>query len=258
MRLVAVAAPPWVDDDGQGGRVPPLADAVEIRLDLLPGRPQFDVALWRTRCPVEDQLGTLRSRAEGGAFDGTAAEAAERLTGESLSGIGIDAEADVARLVLRRAPGRATHVLASMHGTRPVNLPREGVLAWKVARPVTDGASMRAALTEARALAAGFASGANPRAFVVPYGPLGRALRVVSAAIAEGAGADPFVYGSMGSLPEGSPPAGGLADLPPLAELVDELRLGEVSGNARLFGLVGRPPSRSPSPRLHNAVFRAL
>src|SRR5438093_2338570 len=115
MRLVAVAAPPWIDDDGQGGRVPLLADTVEIRLDLLPRHPQFDVALWRTRCHTQDQLATLRSRAEGGSFDGSAAEAAERLVGVSHSGIGIDAEAGVARRILERPRGRGTYLLASMH-----------------------------------------------------------------------------------------------------------------------------------------------
>jgi shikimate dehydrogenase len=145
-----------------------------------------------------------------------------------------------------------------MHGTGPVRLPMEGVAAWKVARPVTDGASMRRALAEARALAAGSAAGDHPPAFVVPYGPLGRGLRVVTAAIAEGAGIDALVFGAYGPVPEGREVSEGLAHLAGLPELLDELRLGEVSGRARLFGLVGRPPSRSPSPRLHNAAFRAL
>ena len=44
---------------------------------------------------------------------------------------------------------------------------------------------------------------------------------------------------------------------PPLAALLDELRAGEVSAEPGLFALVGAPPARSPSPALHNSVFRA-
>jgi shikimate kinase len=129
---------------------------------------------------------------------------------------------------------------------------REGVAAWKVARPVDDGAALAAALDEARAWARACLLGEAPPTTVVPYGAAAAA-RVVTAAAALGAGVDPFVFGRDGA---DATPA--LAGVPVLAHLVDEGRLGEVSGGARLFGLVGRPARRSPSPRLHAAVFRAL
>ena len=44
---------------------------------------------------------------------------------------------------------------------------------------------------------------------------------------------------------------------PVLDELLGDLRAGEVTPKAALYGLVGEPPGRSPSPALHNAVFRA-
>jgi shikimate 5-dehydrogenase/shikimate kinase len=244
MRLVAVAAPPWPT---RGAAPPAGADLVEWRLDLLP---DADPA---------GGLATVRSVAQGGAFKGTPRQAAERLRRAIERGaVAVDAEEDVLPHVFGAAGRAGVPVLASAHGTGPVRLAARGPAAWKVARPVTDGASMRRALEEARALAAGAAAGAHPPAFVVPYGPLGRGLRVVTAAIAEGAGADAFVFAAFGEPPEGRDVPEGLAHLPALRELLDDLRLGEVSGRARLFGLVGRPPSPSPSPRLHNAAFRAL
>lgn len=255
MRLVAVAAKPWVRDENDAARTPPLADLVEARLDLLP---RLDVSLWRKQSPVP-VLATLRSRREGGAFEGLVEKARRRLLQAVHDGAEwLDAEADVLPHVLEEARRAGAKVLASFHGEGAIPLPRGGVDAWKVARAVSDGPSVVAALAESRALAAGFLAGENPPAFVVPTGPLGRGLRVVTAAIAEGAGIDSFVYGAFDSSEARDPGPGALTFLPSLPELLDDLRLGEVSGDARLYGLVGRPPTRSPSPRLHNAAFRAL
>lgn len=225
-----------------------LADLVELRLDL--GAEVHAVALRAAgaRCLV-----TLRGAREGGGFTGTAVEAAARLAAaaDAVDAPWVDAERDVvAPLRARLAPGRA--ILASMHGTGPVDLPRDGVAAWKVARPVDDGAALAAALDEARAWARAGLLGEAPPTTVVPYGAAAAA-RVVTAAAALGAGADPFVYGR-----DDADPTPALAGVPVLAHLVDEGRLGEVSGGARLFALLGRPARRSPSPRLHAAVFRAL
>ncbi len=76
---------------------------------------------------------------------------------------------------------------------------------------------------------------------LMPSGPLA-ALRVLDREAA-------LLYGSAG--------APVVAGQPSLEALLDELRAGEVSPDARLFGLVGNPPSWSPSPALHNAVFRS-
>ena len=233
------------------------ADLVELRLDLLPDGTSPRAFAARVGLPV---LVTLRSRAEGGAFDGTPREAAARLLAASEGlppGSWVDAEAPVlATGLLDVLAARGIPCLASQHGGGAIALPTRGVAAWKVARAVTDGPSLVAALAEARALAAGSSRGDHPPAFVVTTGPLGVGARVVTAAIATDAGIAPFVYG----LPDDADPAfaARLPHVPRLSLLRDELRLGEVTGNARLFGLVGRPPSRSPSPRLHNAVFRQL
>lgn len=244
MRLVLVADPARPPASGVSG-----ADLVERRLDLgADAGPAVDSGGAGT-------LLTVRSRAEGGAFDGTPAEAAALLARDAASAAFVDAERDVVPL-LRAACGAGVRILASLHGRRTIDLPREGVDAWKIARPVESPADVGAALAEARRLAADFAAGRGPAAFVVPYGPLGVGLRVVCAAIAQGAGIDAFVYG----VEDDADPAfcARLPHVPTLASLRDDLRLGEVSGRAALFGLVGRPPSASPSPRLHNAAFRSV
>jgi len=238
---------------GPSARALALADLVELRLDL---GAEAHVAAVRAAAPPGAPprfLVTLRSVREGGAFAGTPAEAAARLAvaAEAVDAAWVDAERDVvAPLRARLGPGRA--ILASQHGDGAVALPRDGVAAWKVARPVADGPALAAALAEARAFARAFVAGEAPPTTVVPYGA-GAAARVVTAGAALGAGVDPFVFGRDEA--DTSP---ALAGVPVLAHLVDEGRLGEVSGGARLFGLVGRPATRSPSPRLHNAVFRAL
>ncbi|MFO0933253.1 MAG: shikimate kinase [Planctomycetota bacterium] len=225
-----------------------LADLVELRLDL--GAEAHAAALRAAgaRCLV-----TVRGAREGGAFTGPPAEAAAWIAAvaDAVDAPWVDAERDVvAPLRARLRPGRA--ILASRHGTGPVDLPREGVAAWKVARPVDDGPALAAALDEARARARACLLGEAPPTTVVPYGAAAAA-RVVTAAAALGAGVDPFVFGR-----DGADPSPALAGVPVLAHLVDEGRLGEGSGGARVFGLVGRPARRSPSPRLHAAVFRAF
>ena len=243
MRLVVIA------DSSRPVAVEVGADVVERRIDL-----GADTGLSRPPGAVPT-LWTVRSRAEGGAFDGTPAEASALLARHAGPTEIFDAERDVVPL-LRAALGADVPILASLHGRRAIDLPREGVFAWKIARPVESPEDMGAVLDEARRLAADFSAGRGPAAFVVPYGPFGVGLRVVCAAIAEGAGIDPFVYGVAND----ADPAflARVPHVPALSMLRDDLRLGEVSGRARLFGLVGRPPSRSPSPRIHNAVFRHM
>ena len=132
MRLVAVAAPPLLEAGGFGlAADAPLADLVEARLDL---DPMIDISAILLS---QEVLATVRSCAEGGAFDGDRSARAARLHAAARrdGASWIDAETDVAA-VLDALPAR---ILASMHGTRPIDLPRDCVAAWKVARPVTDG-----------------------------------------------------------------------------------------------------------------------
>jgi len=236
MLRVVVAAPPAVRTPADLAALPPCADLVELRLDLL-GAVTADPAVlarWIGAAP-RPVLATVRSRGEGGAFAGAPREAAACLAAAATAGAAwVDVESDVAPLL---PPLPATvEVLASHHGAEAVRLPREAggrrVRRFKVAREAADDASLAA-----------LAGRAGAGVTLVPYGPLG-ALRVAFTH------QDSLLYGSAGDAV--------VAGQPTLLELLDDLRAGEVGPDARRYGLLGVPPSRSPSPALHNAALRHL
>ncbi len=241
MHRIVVAAPPAVRCPEDLSDLPPCADLVELRLDLL-GDGSWDdarLARWIASSP-RPVLATVRSRLEGGAFDGTPEEAAALLDAAVRSGAAwIDVEGEVAAHL---DPLPATvRVVAAYHGDGASRLPREAggreVAQWKVARAVANAEACARVRREASAAFAG------RDLTVVPYGPLGG----LRAAFLH---PDALLYGSAGSaVVEGQPT---------LKALLDDLRAGEVGPEARLFGLLGRPPAASPSPALHNAAFRHL
>jgi shikimate 5-dehydrogenase/shikimate kinase len=240
---VLVAAPPCVRRPDDLRTLATAADLVELRFDLLLGdATSTSVAAWIEASP-RPVLATVRSRAEGGAFD-VGADAAARLLEEAAraGAAWIDAEEEVLARLGDLPSG--CRVLASAHGTvaaRPAFAVGDArVDACKLARPVDDAAAWRALREEADALA-------GTGAFLVPYGRLGAARGAFV-----GPGRPGFLYGSAGD------DAAVVAGQPRLDVLLEELRAGEVGPDADLFGLVGAPPARSPSPALHNAVFRAL
>jgi shikimate 5-dehydrogenase/shikimate kinase/3-dehydroquinate dehydratase len=241
MLRVVVAAPPAVHGPRDLADLPPAADLVELRLDLLRGG-AWDAAVladWIARSP-RPVLATVRSRREGGAFDGTPAQAARLLVAAARAGAAwVDVEGEAAAHLADLPPD--VRVVAAYHGDGAPALPREvagrEVAQWKVARAVAD------AETFARVRREAVASVVGHDLTVVPYGPLGG----YRAACMH---AEALLYGSAGSAVVEGQPA--------LLALLDELRAGEVGPEPRLFGLLGRPPGPSPSPALHNAVFRHL
>ena len=233
---VVTAAPPAVFVPGDLRALPAVADLIELRLDLLP--PDVDVRAWIEASP-RPVLATLRSRAQGGAFRGKPDEAAARLLEAARCGAAwIDVEEAVAPRLDRLPAG--VRLLASEHAGRPLGghwaLDDARFDGVKIARRIGRPAQLGAVLAEARA--------APPRAFVVPYDLVAE---VRTACV----GPHGFLFGSA------SPESAAAPGQPPLQVLVDEGRAGEVDADAVLFGLVGAPPSRSPSPAIHNAVFRA-
>lgn len=250
MLYVVVAAPPEVVTPADVERLPEAADLIEVRLDLLTDGSPEAVRPWCwlygpgwPRRRAQPALATLRSAAEGGGFRGTPEQAAAALAQAALRWI--DAEAPVAVQAAQGGPlgalvrerGRVALVLAR-HGSFARLRPPRGlpVAVVKRAAPVEDAAGLARyleALREQPPRRGGRA--------VMPYGPLG-ALRVLDPHAA-------LLYGSAGTAV--------VPGQPSLLALIDELRAGEVTPEARLFGLLGAPPARSPSPGLHNAVFRA-
>lgn len=184
-------------------------------------------------------LATVRSRAQGGRHAGPPAQAARLLAAAARAGARwVDVEEDVAALLCGLPAG--CEVLASRHGPLPPppNPCAKDARLAKVAAPVADAAG----LARLRA----WVGRAGTRTTLVPLGPLAG----LRAALAPPRGGEAFLYGA----PEAGRPAA--PGQPPLAALLDELRAGEVGPEADLYGLLGTPPAWSPSPALHNAVFR--
>jgi shikimate dehydrogenase len=239
MLRVVVAAPPLVGAPEDLTALPACADLVELRLDLLRLEGEAELRAWVEASP-RPVLATVRSTAEGGGFSGGGDAAAALLQAAARAGAAwIDVEPRVAGHLQALPAG--VRIVVSHHGEADVDVPLEiagrPVTAGKVARPVNDVASLERALSEARS-----AAGRRPPRSIVPTGALA-ALR--------GAFHHPsyLLYGNAG--------AAVVPGQPDLRALLDELRAGEVGVDAERFGLLGRPPAWSPSPALHNAVFRA-
>ncbi len=238
--LVVTAAPPAVREPADLVRIAGAADLIELRFDLFAAEnPDLDVAAWIAASP-RPVLATVRSRSQGGAFSGPPERAAGLLSEAARAGAAwIDVEARVAEHLGDLPEG--TRRVASEHGPMDLDegpqVPR-GYDLVKLARPIDGPEAFRNLQGEAAQIPAG--------AFVVPYGRLA-ATRPLFAG-----GARPGLL--FGSAAVGAAAAPGQ---PPLDVLLEELRAGEVSERAALYGLVGDPPGHSPSPALHNAVFRA-
>lgn len=241
MLHVVVACPPAVLQPGDLGALPACADLIELRLDLLPqAREPAELESWVAASP-RPVLATVRSAREGGGFTGTPAEAADWLAAAAQAGAAwLDAEDGVLAL-LRDLPA-GVQVVASSHAGRfaPPAVPAQGCAVLKHAGGVHDAEALDA-FRDALVAVGG------PRRALMPTGPLA-ALRTLDAQAA-------LLYGSARPGTREAAPAAGLP--PPLEALLDELRAGEVPPSAALFGLLGEPPAWSPSPALHNAVFRA-
>ncbi len=241
MLRVVVAAPPFVADPDDLARLPAAADIVELRLDLLEDAARRPDA-WVERSP-RPVMATVRRRVEGGAFVGTPEEAARILERAAAAGAAyLDVEQGVGDYLAALPAG--VRLVASRHGDGPFSFrppariagraPAFAKHAWRVAS--------RADLEAMERIVSGDAAAGGPGTVAVPFGPLGALRAALSRGLLYG-GADEAGVGVV----EGQPA---------LRVLLDELRAGEVTPGARRFGLLGRPPSRSPSPAMHNAAFR--
>ncbi|MFV1958596.1 MAG: type I 3-dehydroquinate dehydratase, partial [Planctomycetota bacterium] len=226
--------------------LPAAADLVELRLDRLPGpwdEPRLGAWIDAAPRPV---IATVRGAAEGGGWTGSVWGAARVLEAAARAGAAwIDVEAATAPAIRDLPP--SVRILASCHDgppgrALPSRVAGREVDAFKRAHRVGDAASLARLREVAR-------NPASRPSTVVPYGPLA-ALR--SALVGD---ASSWLFGSAGD------PGAVVAGQPPLVALLDDLRAGEVDdreGDLSLYGLLGRPPARSPSPALHNAAFRHL
>ena len=232
-----------------GTFVPPPSDLegvdwLEVRADLVGDLDAARLA----RLFSGKLLYTLRSRAEGGAFEGSQQRRKKRLLEAAARFDLIDLEAarDLVPEILKEVP------------------PEKRIVSWH--GPAAAMAGLNATFERMAAVPAAFyklvPTAAQPGDELAPLlllQALGRRDVIAFAAGAGGAwtrfvaprlGA-PVVYGSLGDVPAAPGQLSverlrrdyGLPDLPPVEAL---------------FGIVGSPVAHSLSPRIHNAAYRAL
>ena len=193
-------------------------------------------------------LYTLRSRAESGAFEGSAERRKRRLieASERYDLVDLEAARDLSPDVLQAIP--AEKRVLSWHGPA-TNL--DGLKALFERMAVVEASLYKLIPTAAQAgdeipvlLLLASLERRDVAAFAA--GPAGAWTRLVAPRIGA-----PVVYGALGDRP-GAP--GQIS----IRRLREDFGLPELPPVERLFGVVGNPVSHSLSPRLHNAAYRAL
>lgn len=189
-------------------------------------------------------LYSLRSRAEGGGFEGSAAERRDRLLAAAQRWDLIELETgDLLPEILARIP--AERRVLSWHGpatglaelrTRRDHL---GAVAARLVRLVPAAGEPADALPPLRLLRETGRSDLTAWA----SGPAGWWSRLLAPRLGA-----PVVFGAVDEEEEG----------PTAARLVTDYGLPALPPLEELYGIVGRTAAKSLSPRLHNAAYRAL
>jgi len=236
--IATLSAPP-------NGELSSLSSAVrwlEVRADLVG---DLDPEGLRDRFPGE-LVYSLRSRAEGGAFEGEAEERRRRLLAAAgrWDVVELEAERDLEPELLAAVP--PSRRLVSWHG-EAVGLEglrqrweRMAGVPARLYRLAPAASGPEEALVPLRLL-----SGLGRRdVLAFATGPAGAWTRLLAPRLGA-----PVVCGRLEDDGMGEPT---------VAQLVSDYGLPALPPLRELFGIVGRSAGRSLSPRLHNAAYRAL
>jgi 3-dehydroquinate dehydratase/shikimate dehydrogenase len=239
--IATLAEPP---DDGVLAALPRSVDWLELRADLCGEVP----ASWlRERFPGR-LLYTLRSRGEGGAFEGSLARRRQRLAAAAsdFDRIDLEAERDLNDALLQAVPVEKR--VLSWHGTgrEASQLERQFQAMAQVPAalyklvPLAREASEEVAALEllvdlGRRDVLCFAAGDSGvwTRYLAPY--LGAPILLGAATVKAGAPGQPTV-----------------------AKITRDYPFPELPAVDTLFGIVGHPIAHSLSPRLHNGAYREL
>lgn len=224
-------------------RLPAQVNAIEYRLDLTDAPiPAASLLEIDSRPPIL----TWRSLREGGAFAGPAEDYRRRVDEAYVAGATVDVEHSSGLL---DSPGNLpdrSRVIVSLHS--PFSLPAD----WEARLSAMRGTGARAVKLVAGApdLASSLRIGAMQArqppgtVAVFPMGPASPPGRILSAL----SGAS-LTYGPV----DRETAAGQI----PIQDLLTVYEVARPRRVEALFGIIGGSPSRSFSPRLHNALFRA-
>ncbi len=235
--------------------VPANVPTVEIRLDALREAPDFEAL--RAGFEGRSLIGTLRSRREGGAFDGVSSgtaisELLSKALGAGFDFVDVEFHGSGGDTLLGLSPAR---VILSVHDTAglppdlaelPRAMRRTGARFLKIVGTPRDS---REALELLRIQKLAFESSrgdAGPGLTVFGMGEAGLMTRVLS----------PYFGAALsyGALVAGRETAAGQI---PASDLVDIYGVSRRAGVARLYALFGGFVSHSFSPALHNPNFEA-
>ena len=230
-------------------RPPAGATVVELRADLLP--PDLELAPLVAACPRPVVL-TLRSRAEGGrATDDPSVRRRffERVAALPVMAFDLEAARDL-DLVDRPLP-RDRVVLSTHPSVVPADLEAQArVLLERGTRFVKLAPAVDGLDDVLEVLRVAGALGGEPvsqrRAVVLATGEAGRAIRLLGPLLAA-----PLAYAAWSPDRVAAP---GQYTPEELLALVGHL----AGAPGRVFAVLGRPASRSLSPWMHNAAYRAL
>lgn len=224
----------------------PRLPALEVRLDGLAG--PIDLAALRAALPGRTLIATLRSRDEGGAFDGGPGPLREKLAAA------LDAAFDLVDVEHRLAGGSLLglppdRVVVSHHRLDgvPDDLPGlVGEMRQSGARLVKVVGTPRS-FGDALALLEAQRREADGRVALFGMGELGLVTRALS----------PWLGASLayGALDPAAPTAPGQLSA---ADLLEVYGVGSSRRAERVFALLGSRVSHSFSPALHNGLFAAL
>lgn len=220
------------------------ADVLEVRADMVG---DLDPAWLRDRFSGE-LIYTLRSRAEGGVFEGGKNSRRRRL-GEAAKGydlVDLEAERDLADDQLALVP--SARRLVSWHGTANNLTVLKERFERMAATPARYYKLISNTVQEGDALRPLALLDDLGRDDVIAFGmgAIGSWTRIVAPRLGS-----PLIYASWGDVPA----APGQVSLEQLRRDFGLPDLPEATG---LYGIVGCPVSHSLSPRLHNGAYRVL
>lgn len=242
--LVATLTSP-LDGDGEALRqLPPGVGYLEVRADLVGEldpdwlRDRFDGGL----------IYTLRSKAEGGRYEGGKRKRAERLAAvvDRYDLVDLEAERDLGESVLKAVP--ESKRLLSWHGPSAYLTDLKSRFAELSATParyykMIPHAAQSGAGVRCLAL---LQSAQRDDLICFASGDIGSWTRIVAPRLG-----CPLIYGALGEEP-GAP--GQLT----VQKLHEDFGLPDLPEIAGIYGIAGRPVRHSLSPKLHNGAYRAL
>lgn len=242
--MVAVLGEPPRADGADLRALAGRADALEVRADLVG---DLDPR-WLRQHFSNTLIYTLRSAEDGGQFRGDPRERAARLHAAARAYDQIDLESarDLTPELLAAVPPSRRRL--SRHVVEPCDL---AALTAIVDRMTATPAALyvlsiaAGAAEDAATVVALLAAMKRSDVTAFATGSAGLWTRILAPHLGA-----PVVFGQVGT--------GGRAELPTLVQLQTDYGLPELAPVRCLYGIVGRSPGRSLSPRLHNRAYRRL